>query len=114
MSIEIQIKGTSTARTQFCVGEILTLVCRNDTIAYLWKIQSVTETYNLVVTRGFPMYSINNFTVTLVSDTESTLMFEASMNLNGSEIRCLNGYIPAPLFSSTTLLLHGEVFVSKH
>ena len=37
------------------------------------------------------------------------------MNLNGSEIRCLNGDVTvAPLIFSIILLLHGEIFVSKH
>ena len=36
------------------------------------------------------------------------------MNLNGTEIRCANGAVAgAPLISSTTLLLHGEIFAHR-
>ena len=53
--------------------------------------------------------------MTRVSITVSTLVLEASNNLNGSVISCLNAAVSgAPLISSTTLLLHGEIFVSKH
>ena len=34
LSIEIQVNGTATTRTQFCIGEIVSFVCRHDTSIY--------------------------------------------------------------------------------
>ena len=116
-SIEIQVNGTATTRTQFCIGEMLTFVCRPVTsiVIFAWDIPSVASRNDLAVSGGIPKRSVNNFNATRVSDTECTLMFVAPMNLNGSEIKCLNaGVAGGPLISSTILLLHGEIFVSKH
>ena len=85
----MQVNGTATTRAQFCIGEILTLVCRHDTTVYGWEVPQVIAGRDLQVTRGFPINSVNNFNATIVSDTECTLVFEASMDLNGSVIRCL-------------------------
>ena len=84
LSIEIQVNGTATTRTQFCVGELLTFVCRPVTSTfgiYAWEIPSVVAGHDLLVSRGTPTNSFNNFNVTLVSDTEVTLVLEVSMNL---------------------------------
>ena len=34
LSIEIQVNGTATTRTQFCIGEIVSFVYRHDTSIY--------------------------------------------------------------------------------
>ena len=113
-TLEIQVNGgTATNRTQFCIGEVLTLVCRGVTTSYIWEIPPLITGMELLATIVFRMNSFNNFNATFVSDTESTLVFVASMNLNDTVISCINGAAAgAPIFSSTTLLLHGKIFVS--
>ena len=112
LTIEIQVYGVATTTTQFCIGEILTLVCRNDTTVYIWQVPPVITGTKFQVTPANPTASVNNINATYVSHTESTLVFVASKSLNVSVIRCINGAVAdAPCISSTTLLLHGEILI---
>ena len=69
MSIEIEVNETATTRTLFCVGEMLTLVCRNDTSIHAWEVPPSMTGIDLLVTGGFPTNSVNNINATHVSDT---------------------------------------------
>ena len=38
VGLRIEVNETATTRTQFCVGEMLTLVCRHDTSIHAWEV----------------------------------------------------------------------------
>ena len=69
MSIEILVNETTTTRTQFCVGEMLTLVCRHYTSIHAWEVPPSMTGIDLLVTGGFPTNSVNNINATHGSNT---------------------------------------------
>ena len=115
LTIEMQVNGDATNitdRTEFCVGEIMTLVCSYSTRIYVWQVPPAIDGNIFQVSRFTPMSTMNGMNATYVSKNESTLVFVASVNLNGSDIRCVDG-VPrggSPI-SSTTLQLHSEILL---
>jgi len=92
----VRLNGEVTSRTEFCVGNDLTLVCSIDNIGvYQWTVPGLVEANdgtaiigNAAVTRN-----PNGLTFTLEatrnnSTTMSTLMFTVSDLLDGKRITC--------------------------
>ena len=117
LTIEMQVIGDATNitnRTEFCVGEIMTLVCsyRYSTIEYVWQVPASLYGNHFRVSQFGRMSTLDGMNATYVSKNESTLVFVASVNLNGANIRCFDGVPRGGSFiSSTTLQLHSEILL---
>ena len=62
LTIEIILDGAITSQIYFCIGEILTLICRNDTAIYAWYVPPIVSAIELQVSRGIPRYTKKNLT----------------------------------------------------
>ena len=109
LTIEILVDNTATSRTRFCVGERLTLICSGDTGSYIWRNPPLLTGNQLLVSIGVMSLTINNFTGTFISMTESRLQFNVSSELNNTTISCFDPNLSVDV-STITLLLLGKIF----
>ena len=109
LTIEIRVDDNATSRTHFCVGERLTLICNGKTEAYIWRIPPLLTFNELTVSAGLPIVTVNNFTATFISITETRLQFNVSSELNDTTITCMD-LLRNQDFSTMTLLLLGMMF----
>ena len=106
---EILINGTTTSRTLFCVGDRLTLVCRNETLAYSWIIPIIGGG-QITVALTIPEITVDDFTARYISMTESQLQFVVSNDLNGITFICRDFFTGFNI-STTNLLVLGKMFI---
>ena len=109
MTIQILVDDNATSRTRFCVGERLILICNGDTGAYAWRIPPLLTINELLVSAGAIISTVNDFTATFISMTETRLQFNVSSELNDTTITCFN-LVLNQVISTTTLMLHGKMF----
>ncbi len=100
-----------TDRTQFCVGESLTLVCNNNTVTYSWRVGSIITGNSLQVTPGTTTSTVMNFTATYISMTETRLQFMIPAVFDNNTVFTCFDVTNAVEVSTTTLQLHGMCLV---
>ena len=106
---QILLNGEVTNRTEFCAGESLTLVCRNEVgqDAYSWTIPGTNIGPNdLQVANGTRTANMDGFSSVFISRNEARLMFTAVEFLRSETIICRDSLnnLNTEMF---TISLHG-------
>ena len=109
-SNEVLVDGESTTRTVFCVGEALTFISDVPSQLYAWRIPPLITGTTLQVVENSPQRTIMGFTATYVSANKSTLEFNATMELNGTDITSVDSLNDKLIFSMV-LNLHGKTVI---
>ena len=87
-TFEVNVNGVATPRTQFCIGESLTFVCRLPAMSFLWTSPPYVDNIAGVVSQQFPMARVGDFTARYQGPQHSTLDVIAFQGLNGTTITC--------------------------
>jgi len=110
--LEMRLHGELTSRTEFCVGDNVTLVCSIDNIVtYQWTVPGLLESNSWAAVIGNPASSPNPngqaFTLEATGplpNTMSTLRFYVSDLLNGNNITCGRAGVVATDFQVISVL----------
>ena len=90
-ALDIEIDGDFSNRTQFCVGENVTLFCSGGGGAYVWMVPSLSVSLITTFSQVVLSESTFGFTARRLSASRSSLNVIVFNRLNDTTISCNDG-----------------------